>query len=223
MMSTQLARSRFLLLAAGVLLSGIFAISQEPGGGGGMPGGGGAGQPTPGSSPAGNYPGGMPGAGGASSPQASMADQAFIREMMESDAVEVQLGQLAQEKSQSDDVKQFGERIVQIRKQLDDQLAPLAKHLDVSEPRGPEKKTKQEIAKMQAMSGQDFDAEYIRVIEKAHEKDVKSFKQASESAQDPNVQKAAQADGPVIEQHLQAVQKLAQAHNVPMDEKESKK
>lgn len=227
MMSAQLARSKFLLLASGVLLSGVFAIAQEPGGGGGggMPGGGGGSQqPAPGSSPGGNYPGGgMPGGGAAGSPQASMADQAFIREMMESDAVEVQLGQLAQEKSQSDDVKQFGGKIVQIRKQLDDQLAPLAKQLDVSQPRGPDKKTKQEIAKMQAMSGQDFDAEYIRIIEKAHEKDVKSFKQASESAQNPNVQKAAQADGPVIEQHLQAVQKLAQVHNVQMDQKDSKK
>ena len=168
-------------------------------------------------------PGGMPSAsGGAGSPQSSMIDQAFIREMLQSDAVEVQLGQLAQEKSQSDDVKQFAEKMMENRKRLDDQLAPLAKQYDVSQPKGPDKKTKQEIAKMQTLSGPQFDEEYIRTVEKAHEKDVKSFKQAAEASQDPNVQRTAQADAPVIEQHLAAIQKIAQIHNVQTDDKSKK-
>jgi len=102
--------------------------------------------------------------------QPSMADQAFIRQMFESDAVEVQLGQLAQEKSQSDDVKQFAEKMVENRKRLDDQLSTLAKHLDVSQPKGPDKKSKQEIAKLQTLSGQQFDEEYIRTIKRLTKK-----------------------------------------------------
>jgi putative membrane protein len=222
-MTAKRACGRLLLFAASVLFSASCAISQDPGGGAGMPGGG-AGQPSgPGSQP-GGYPNGAPGgmagggAGGGSS-QSSMIDQSFVREMMQSDAVEVQLGQLAQEKSQSDDVKQFAEKMVENRKRLDEQLAALAKQMDVSQPNGPDKKTKKEIEKMQALSGPQFDEEYIRTIEKAHEKDVKSFKQAAESSQNPNVQKTAQTDAPVIEQHLAAIQKLAQAHNVQADDK----
>lgn len=225
-MTAQRACGRLLLFAATVLLSASCAISQEPGAGGGMPGGG-AGQPSgPGAQPGGGYPGGNPGgmAGGPAgmgggSPQSSMMDQAFVREMMQSDAVEVQLGQLAQQKSQSDDVKQLAEKMVENRKRLDEQLTALAKQMDVSQPSGPDKKTKKEIEKMQAMSGPQFDEEYIRTIEKAHEKDVKSFKQAAEASQNPNLQKTAQTDAPVIEQHLAAIQKLAQAHNVQTDEK----
>ena len=82
---------------------------------------------------------------------------------------------------------------------------------------------KQEMAKLQTLSGQQFDEEYIRTIEKEHEKDVKNLKQAAGSAQDPNVQRTAQADAPVIEQHLQAIQKLAQAHNVQTETSENKK
>jgi putative membrane protein len=152
-----------------------------------------------------------------------MADQAFLKQMFESNAVEVQLGQLAQEKSQSDDVKQFAEKMVENRKRLDDQLAPLAKRLDVSPSKGPDKKMKQQIAKLQTLSGPQFDEEYIRTIEQAHQKDVKNIKQAATTAQDPSVQRTAQADAPVIEQHLQAIQKLAQTHNVQTETSENKK
>jgi putative membrane protein len=222
-MIAKRAHSRVLLLTAGILFSGAFVIAQDPGG---MPGGGGSGgmqQPTPGTAP--GYPGAqpMPGSGGAMANPASMADQAFIRQMMESDAVEVQLGQMAQEKSQSDDVKQFAQKMVENRKRLDDQLAPLAKRLDVSQPKGPDKKMKQEIAKLQTLSGQQFDEEYIRTIAKGHEKDVKNFKQAADVSQDPSVQRTAQADAPIIEQHYQAIQKIAQTHNVQIDTNESKK
>ncbi len=103
-MIAQRASSKFLLLTAGVLLSGAMVVAQDPGG---MAPGGGMQQPNPGNAP--GYPGAqpMPGTTPNATPgsQPSMADQAFIRQMFESDAVEVQMGQMAQEKSQSDDVK----------------------------------------------------------------------------------------------------------------------
>ena len=224
-MISKRACGRLLLFTASALLAVSCAVSQDPGGGAGMPGGGAGQTPQPsgpGSQP-GSYPSGEPGgmagggAGGGST-QSSMIDQAFVREMLQSDAAEVQLGQLAQEKSQSDDVKQFAQKMIENRKRLDDQLATFAKQLNVSQPNGPDKKTKKEIEKLQALSGPQFDEEYIRTVEKAHEKDVKSFKQAAQASQDPNVQKTAQTDAPVIEQHLAAVQKLAQVHNVQTEE-----
>ncbi len=217
-MISQRVYSKLWLLSAGILLSGIVAIAQvQPGG---MPGG--SQQPNPGTSP--GMPGEEPMPGTMTGPSAgiqpSMADQAFIRQMFQSDAVEMQLGQMAQEKSQSDDVKQFAEKMVENRKRLDGQLAPLAKRLDVDEPKGPDKKSKQEIAKLESLSGPQFDQEYIRVVEKGHEKDVKSFKQAARSARDPGLQHTAATDEPIIEQHLQAIQKIAQTHNVQTEESE---
>lgn len=215
-MFVQRTTSKFLILSAGILFSSALITSQP----GGMPPSGGSQQPTPGTAP--SYPGAqpMPGAeaGGYPGNQPTGIDQAFIRQMFESDAAEVQLGQLAQEKSQSDDVKMFAEKTVENRKRLDDQLAPLAKRLDAGEPKGPGKKEKQEIAKLQSLSGPQFDEEYIRVVAKDHEKDVKSMQRAANSAQDPNVQRAAQADAPVLEQHLETIQKIAQAHNLQLDQ-----
>jgi putative membrane protein len=150
---------------------------------------------------------------------ASLADQAFVASMFESDASEEHLGQLAQQKSQSPDVKQLGQKMVENRTKLDEQLKPIAQKLDVREPTKPSKKEKELMAKLEALSGPQFDEEYIKAVAKDNRQDVKDFQTEAESASDPNLQQAAKQDGPVLAEHQQAVEKIAQTHNVPVDEK----
>ena len=148
-----------------------------------------------------------------------MADQAFVSSVFESDAAEEQLGQLAQQRSQSDDVKQLAQRMADNRAKLDDQLKPLADRMDVHKPSKPSKKVRQEIAKLETLSGPQFDEEYIRAVAKANGKDVKDFNSEAESAQDPNLQQAAKQDAAVLAEHQQAVEQVAQSHNVTLAEK----
>jgi putative membrane protein len=147
-------------------------------------------------------------------PQA-MNDQAFVRKALEGGDAEVQLGQLAQQKSQSDDVKQFGQKMVQDHTQLGEQIKPIAKQLGVTEPKGLSKKDKQLLAKLEGLSGQQFDQEYIRAMVRDHRQDLKEFKNEAQMAQDPNVKQAAQQGADVISQHLQMIEQIAQSHNVP--------
>lgn len=211
-MSAQRIMKKIFLASTGALLSGMLVVAQAPGG---MPGESGQ-PPTPGTEH--GYPGAEPRPDTMARPDAgtqpSIADQSFVRHMFESDAVEMQLGQMAQEKSQSSDVKLFGEKMVENRKRLDNQLTELAKRLDVQPPDGPDKEGKEEIARLQSLSGPQFDEEYIRTVEKAHEKDVKSFNQAAQTAKDPSLQRTAQMDAPVIQSHLKVIQQIAQAHDV---------
>jgi putative membrane protein len=215
MIAKRTGRNVLIFLAA-ALLAGAAATAQNQPGGMGQ-------QPQPGQQP-GMQPGMQPGdpnyPGAAASRNApSVADQEFVRSVMESDVTEVQLGQLAQQKSQSDDVKQFGQSMVEIRKRLDDQLMPIAKLLDVSQPKAPTKKDKELIAKLETLSGPQFDEEYIKAVVKGHQKDVKDFQSEAQMAHDPNVQQAAKADAPVLQQHLQVIQKIAQSHNVVIEDK----
>jgi putative membrane protein len=151
--------------------------------------------------------------------QNSFADQAFVKGAMEGSVAEVQLGQMAQEKAQSEDVKQYGQRMVQIHTQLSQQIKPVAKQLGVSEPKGPNKKEKQEIAKLQALSGPQFEEEYIRWMVKDHQKETKDFKEEMQMAQDPNVKQIARSDAPILEQHLHVIQQIAEKHNVAVEDK----
>jgi putative membrane protein len=205
---------RFFLLPVVALLASATALAQ-------MQNGAGAQQQAPSPSPSQATSQQMPGQ--AADPNAgngaSFADQAFVKEIMESDATEVQLGQLAQQKSQSDDVKQLGQSMVTNRTRLDQQLQPTADKLSVGKPKGPSKKDKQLMAKLDALSGPEFDQEYIQVVAKANQKDVKDFKSEAEAAQDPNLQQAAKADSGVLEQHQQAVERIAESHNIALDAK----
>jgi len=149
----------------------------------------------------------------------SLADQAFVSEIFESDKAQVQLGQLAQQKSQSPDVKQLGQKMAENRAKLDQQLKPLADKMDVKMPKEPSKKERQEIAKLETLSGPEFDQEYLKVVAKDNEKDVKDFEAESTAATDPSLQQAAKADAPVLAQHQKAVEQIAQTHNVELSEK----
>jgi putative membrane protein len=147
-------------------------------------------------------------------------DQDFVRKALQGAAAEVQLGQLAEQKSQSSDIKQFGQKMVQDHSQLGDQvMKPLAKQLGVKEPNGLSKKDKQLVASLEGLSGPQFDQEYIKAMVKDHKQDLKEFKDEAQMSQDPNVKKAAQVGSNVISQHLELIQQIAQTHNVPIDSK----
>ena len=206
------------LIAASALWAGGAAMAQQAGGSPGMQ------QPSPSQQQqmpnepgaAGSPTTGMP---ETQTSQPPYGDQMFVRDTMEGNDAQVEMSKLAQEKSSSTDVKQFGQKMVQIHSELNDQLAPAAKQLEVNEPKGPSKKQKQQIERLQALSGPDFDTAYIQAMARQQQHDLKEFKTEAESGQSPNVQQAARQDEPVLTEHLQVLEKLAQAHNVTLESK----
>jgi putative membrane protein len=198
--------------AAFLTAAAAIAQGQQPGTGA---------QPMPNQQPQQQTtPGGPGGLNGVSTANAvAPGDQMFVESIFKSDATEVQLGQLAQQKSQSDDVKQLGQRMVQNRTRLDEQLKPIADRLEVTKPKEPSKKDKQLIAKLESLTGPQFDEEYLKAVVKDNRQDVKDFNTEAQSAQDPNLQQAAKMDAPVLTQHLQLAEQVAQTHNVAIEAK----
>lgn len=215
----ELSRSRTGAIFIAALAFGVAALAQQPGAG--MPNSPGQ-QPNSPNTPIPNtasYPGDM--SNQTNSPQ-SYGDQSFLRKTIESSVGQVQMGQLAAQKGSSDDVKTFGQKMADIHQQLTTQLKPIAQKLGVQEPKTPSKKDKEEIEKMQALSGPDFDAAFIQAMMRDQENDLKEFKDEAQSAQDPTVQQVAKMDEPVLSQHLQILQKMAQSHNVPTSTESNK-
>ena len=203
-------RNKLLMLLGPALLAGGTAFAQiQPGAG--SPAGQ---QPTPGSpgpgSPQGNMPPGM----GQGSNAQTMDDHAFVREALQGGMAQVQLGQLAAQKSSSADVKQFAQKMVDDHTKLGDEMTTVAQQIGVKPPKGLSKKDKQLLAKLQELSGQQFDDAYIAAMVKDHKKDESAFKSEAELAQIPAVKQAAAQGATVIAGHLQMIQQIAQAHNV---------
>ena len=213
-MLTKLTRSKLWLCAVPGFFVGAALVAQTPGG---APGGGGQQPSVPQQQQTPTTAGPAPTA----VPSQSYGDQAFLSKAFEGNDAEVQLGQLAQEKSQSNDVKQYAQKMVSDHTQMTDKwLKPVAKQLNVSEPKGPSKKDKKLIEKLQGLSGSQFDTEYIQAMVKDHKADLKEFQQEAQAAQDPSLKQIAQQGSNIISQQLQLIEQIAQAHNVPVEGKE---
>jgi putative membrane protein len=195
-----------------LLISATLVAQAPPGGGGQQPN-----TPQTPQSPSTPTVGTTPGTAPTGQ---TFGDQAFVTKAMEGDEAEVQLGNLAEQKSQSNDVKQFAQKMVSDHSQMNDKwFKPVAKQLGVSEPKGPAKKDKKLIEKLQGLSGQQFDTEYIQAMVKDHKQDLKEFQNEAQAAQDPSVKQVAEQGAKVISQHLQLAEQIAQNHNVPIDGK----
>lgn len=150
----------------------------------------------------------------------ALDDLAFVKKALQGGEAEVQLGLLAQEKSQSEDVKQFGQKMVQDHTQLGDQvMKPVAEQLGVKEPKGLSKKDKQMLATLGGLSGPQFDQEYIKAMIKDHKEDLKDFKSEEQLTQNPNLKKATEEAETVISQHLRMIEQIAQSHNMAAEAK----
>ena len=214
-MISQKQRTKTWLCFVPALVTSAALLAQAPPSGGSMP------SQQPSQQQTAPTTGAPAGEGPSAGPTGqNFGDQAFVTKAMEGGAAEVQLGQLAEQKSQSNDVKQFAQKMVSEHQQMSDKwFKPVAKELGVSEPKGPSKKDKKLIEKLQGLSGQQFDTEYIQAMVKDHKADLKEFQNEAQMAQDPNVKQIAQQGSTVISQHLQLIQQIAQAHNVPLEGK----
>jgi len=143
---------------------------------------------------------------GATSPQ----DRVFLKDALEGGMAEVQLGQLALQKSNNADVKQFAQKMVDDHTKMGDQMKPIAQQIGVKIPDGPSKKDKATIAKLQELNGDDFDKAYMKDMVKDHKTDLSDFKTEASMGSNPVVQNAANQGSQIISGHLQMAEQINQ-------------
>jgi len=144
----------------------------------------------------------------------NMADKDFVKEALQGGMAEVQLGQLALQKSSNEQVKQFAQKMIDDHTKLGEQMKPVAQQLGVKEPSGPSKKDKATLTKLQALSGDAFDKAYVQTMLKDHKHDHMAFQHEAQMGSDPNVKQAAAQGEQVISAHLQMIKQIAQSQGV---------
>jgi len=146
----------------------------------------------------------------AGSPQAaksnSSADRQFVMEAAMGGLAEVALGQLATEKAESDQVKQFGQRMVTDHGKANDELKTLAQNKGMTLPANVDAKHKATQDRLSKLSGAAFDRAYMQDMLADHRKDVNDFRKESQSGKDPDVKAWAAKTLPTLEEHLQMAQ-----------------
>ena len=203
-------------------------LAQAPGGGG-QSGGGQSGAGAGGAAGTQQQPGGSSGAqsmpqdqaqqGAAGTTMGPAADKMFVKKALEGSMAEVQMGQLALQKSNDDQVKQFAQKMVDDHGKMIDQMKPAAEQMGVKVPDGPGKSATKTMDKMKGLSGDAFDQAYIKDMVKDHKQDDKEFKAEAQSTQNPQLKQMVMQGDQVIEGHLQMIQQIAQAKGVTTDGK----
>lgn len=224
---TRHAGKRVLFFAAAALLGGAVAAAQM-GPGGGPPQQNPPGQqppsgqqpraPRPGTGNPGYPPGASP-MGPKSSMSRSFADHAFVVDTLKGSAAEAQMSKLAAQKSSSNDVKQYGQRMVKIHTELAHQFTPIARALGVKVNQKPSRKQRRQIKRLKALSGPTFDRAYIEAMAKVQKHNVKEFKDEETAARSRAIKQCARMDAPVLSQHLKMLEQIAQNHQVPIGKK----
>jgi len=135
-----------------------------------------------------------------------MSDQAFVTKAAEGGMAEVELGKMAQEKGTSQQVKDFGQRMVTDHSKANDELKSLAQTKNITLPShvGPhEKATMDRLSKL---SGAAFDRAYMQAMLMDHKKDVNEFRHESMAGKDSDVKSFASKTLPTLEDHLKMAQ-----------------
>ncbi|HEX3967320.1 MAG TPA: DUF4142 domain-containing protein [Edaphobacter sp.] len=145
-----------------------------------------------------------------------MEDKMFLRRAAEGGIAEVKLGQLAAQKGSTDDVKAFGQKMVDDHTRLNNEMAQVADSLGVMLPKSMNKEDQAEYDKLNGLSGNDFDMEYLTFMVKDHHKDLHEFRMEAASHADPTLRdEVIKAEG-LIHDHTVMVDRLARAKGIPI-------
>ncbi|MFL5472643.1 MAG: DUF4142 domain-containing protein [Gemmatimonadales bacterium] len=136
------------------------------------------------------------------------ADMPFVREAASGNLMEIQLGQLAQNKASNPAVKQFAQRMVSDHNNLQNQLTSVASTGGQSFTPTMDSRHQNQINRLQGLSGAEFDSNYMSLMIRAHQRDVNNFQSQSQSANSTQVRTLATNSLPVLQQHLSLAQQV---------------
>ena len=137
----------------------------------------------------------------------SKADQSFIKEAIQGNLGEIQMGQLAQQKGDSDGVRSFGKMLATDHGENNSKAAQVAQSLNVTPPTEPSKEAKKTYDRLAKLSGPAFDRAFAKDMVADHKKDIKKFEKESKS-KDQAVAQFANDTLPALHKHLDAAQSL---------------
>ncbi len=146
-----------------------------------------------------------------SSAKLSSADRQFVTKAAQGGMAEVELGQLAAQKAQNPQVKEFGQKMVDDHSKANDQLKQIASQEGVTLPTGLDAKDQALKDKLSKLSGDQFDRMYMQHMVQDHKKDVADFQKEANSGKDQQVKQFAQQTLPTLKEHLQMAQQDAHA------------
>ena len=139
----------------------------------------------------------------------TVSAQSFVAQATIIGKAEIELGQLAEQKSQNKEVKNFGERMVKDHKAADAKLKMIAGKANLNLPDSLDAEHMAIKQKLSGLQGAAFDKEYVKAMATGHDKAVALFEAASQGSQMPvELKEFAAATLPTLKEHEELAHSL---------------
>ena len=132
----------------------------------------------------------------------------FLTDAMKGDNSEVRVGRLAVENGSSKGVRDFGQMLVMDHGKAKEQVVQVALAMNVPATDDTLPEADAVYTRLQALSGADFDKEFVAAMIEDHRKDIDKFEQEAGSGDPAQVTDLARQTVPTLRKHLETAQSL---------------
>lgn len=181
-----------------VLLTGVAAAQSHPGGGGAPS------APT-------NRNTQDPNVSDAADNQTNN-DREFAKKILSENAAAPAFQALVEKNSQNEDLKQLAKKMTEDRAQLASQLQPIAQQIGAPPAEIP-RKDKKLLAKLEKLSGPQFDTEFVNAFLKENQQELKDCNEESGKTQNSPLAVVAKNVTTMLSQHNQLLDTIGKTHN----------
>jgi len=117
-------------------------------------------------------------------------DKKFLEMAAQSDQNEIALAKLAEEKATNPAVKAFAQKMITEHTKVSASMKPCAESWGLSASSGPDADTQKEFDKLNGLSGDDFDKEYMSQMVSDHSKALDAFTSEAKDTKDVKLRTA---------------------------------
>jgi len=136
------------------------------------------------------------------------SDQKYMTESAQGLMSELKLGAMAEQRASDEGVRKFGKQMVADHGKDLQELKQLAQQKQVKLPDTLNDDQSKEAAKLDKLSGKDFDREYVKYEIKDHKDDIKEQKEVLKKTHDPELKKFASKELDTVTGHKKTVDAL---------------
>lgn len=145
--------------------------------------------------------------------KSSNAEAMVLTKMHLTNQMEIQAGEIAQQKAQSSDVKEFGKQLAQHHREADERVQQLAlqEGITLNDPAATQLKKQEEqitMNKLRTTEGAAFDQAFSAAMDDGHKQTIADLRKSRGMLKNPRVQELVDNTLPVLETHQQRAQEL---------------
>lgn len=138
----------------------------------------------------------------------------FLVEAASGGLYEIEMAKLAQQKAQSQEVKDLANRLLEDHTQANEKLKQLATSKGINVPAAMGDEEQRKYNQFSEMATEEFDEDYIEQMVKDHKDDISEFEEAAEDLDDPDVKAFASSTLPALKEHLSIAEQLEENVNM---------